>query len=117
METNNKFEYEIKPLDHNALEFLRENTKLGPIASLKVQKARKDAYEYRDLYMKYEPNDLIEVDFSTADELEYQLRFKAWEKSLERNWKQYGDGLGLSEFAEIVLQQHLASEELGNKKR
>lgn len=96
------------------LDALREITKLGPIAYVKVLKARKDAEVLRDFYIKSEPNDIIEVDYSSANDLEYSLRKRALERKVERDWLDYlateNDGYGLSEYADDVLKEHMKSK-------
>lgn len=96
------------------LEALRELTKLNPIAYAKVLKARKEAEILRDLYMKSEPNDVIGVDYSTADELEYSLRMRALERASEKSWRKYieveHDGYGLNQYANDVLTNHIKSK-------
>ena len=93
------------------LEALRDMTTLNPIASIKVLKARKDAEKMSDLYNKYEPNDHIGTDYSTANNLEYSLRMEALERKLENSWQAYlaieKDGFGLIDFAEETLNQHI----------
>ena len=97
------------------LEALRELTKLNPIAYAKVMKARKEAELYRDLYVKYHPNAPIEVDYSTADELEFSLRMNALERIAEKGWKKYieveKDGYGLNQYTNDLITQHINSKQ------
>ena len=90
---------------------LREITRLNPLAYAKVLRARKTAEELRNLYIKSEPNDIIGVDYSTANDLEYSERMRALERSLEKSWREYlsveNDGYGLSEFAAQVLRDEI----------
>ena len=96
------------------LEFLRNNTTLNPIDSAKVIIARRRADKIRDDYIKFNPTNIIEVDYSIADELEYQLRKNAWMKSCEKSWKEYirieNDGYGLIEFAEDQLKRKIKEQ-------
>ena len=105
----------MKEYSYERLEALREITKLNPVAYAKVVKARHDADKFRDLYMKYEPNDQIGVDYTIANELEYELRFRALENGVEKQWKQYlgveDDGYGLEDWAEDVLSEHMKNNE------
>ena len=96
-------------MNQEYLEFLRENTLLTPVCKLKVMNARKQAEKFRDLYVTLNPSDKIGVDYSTADELEYQYRLNNLQKKLEKGWKKYAlvenDGLGLLEFTESYVEQ------------
>ncbi len=96
------------------LEILREETKLNPIDYLKVLKERKAAEQSRDVYIKYEPNDIIGTDYSKANALEYNLRMRALENMLEPSWRDYlrveNDGYGLSDYARSYLNQQLAAK-------
>jgi len=91
------------------LDFLRKNTILGPFAILKIDKLRKESEEFRKWYLKME-GELIDIDYSMADNLEYDLRFRVWENGLARDWMKYGDGLGLSEFADLIMVQNMGNE-------
>jgi len=93
------------------LRILREVVKLNPIDSLRVLRARKQAEYLRELYVKQNPTDIIEVDYSLADDLEYSLRFSALERSMENDFKKYialeNDGLGLCEYVQSYLDQKI----------
>ena len=93
------------------LEVLREITKLNPISYMKVLKARKEAEIFRNLYVKYEPNDKIGVDYSTADALEHSLRKQALAHDLEKSWREYirveNDGYGLMDCVDDTLRHYL----------
>ena len=97
--------------DQQVLESLREVTKLGPVAKLKVARERALAEKSRQSYIKQNPSDIIETDFTRANELESKLRFTSLENSMEKDWKGYEelehDGLGLSEYAESYLTQYM----------
>lgn len=90
---------------------LRDMTKLNPIEYFKVYRARKQAEQLRDVYIKYEPNDVIGTDYSVANDLEYGFRMDALCRSVEEDWKKYisieNDGYGLFEYANDVLQQRI----------
>ena len=96
-------------MKHEYLEFLRENTLLTPVSKLKVMNARRQAEKFRELYVTLNPSDNIGVDYSIADELEYQYRLISLQKRLEKGWKKYAlvenDGLGLLEFTESYIEQ------------
>jgi len=104
---NEKVNIEKKMVDHNVLNYLRENTNLNPIDLLKIKKEVIIAKKNRDFYNKNEPNDLIEIDYTIAEQLEYQFRLTAFERSVEKLWLEHGDGLDLSEFAMNIIQQHI----------
>ena len=93
------------------LEKLRELTNLGPIAKLKLQRARRSAEKFRDLYIKENPSDQIGVDYSTANDLEYELRMNSLRNSMAKSWKEYldyeNDGLGLEEYVSDYLVREL----------
>ena len=93
-------------INYNELEFLRKNTMLGPVALLKIQNLRNNAKEFRNWYYKIE-GELLAVDYSEAEALEYRLRLKAWENKIMPVWQKYGQGWGLTEFAEMVMEQQM----------
>ncbi len=98
-------------VDYEVVEGLREITKLDPIASLKVLRARKAADNFVDLYRKYEPHDEIGADYTDANNLEYELRVKALSRKLEKSWIEYlrteNDGLGLEDYVSDYLTNYL----------
>lgn len=101
-------------INNEELDFLRKNTRLNPIAATKVLIARKQAEKYRDVYIRYNPTDIIEVDYSVADELEYELRKSVWMKLCEKAWKEYSkmenDDYGLIDFAETNMKRLIEEE-------
>ena len=99
-------EYDIKDVDYKVLEYLRKNTILGPIARLKIEKAKLDAEKIRKYYLEVE-HELVELDTATADALEYTFRMNAMERKMTSLWTKYGDGLGLTEFTEDKIRQDL----------
>ncbi len=80
--------FDTRQTNMEELEYLRANTRLGPIAALKLANAKS-------------------INMNLATELEYELRTRAWERIWEKTWKQYGDGQSLSEFAYDSLRQQL----------
>ena len=80
---------ENKNVSIEELEMLSELTKLGPLAEFKVLKARKSAEKFAEIYTKLNPSDEIGVDYSTANDLEYQLRLESLKRGLERSWASY----------------------------
>ena len=105
METINNMR-ESHELDWDKLEYLRNETVLGPVAMYKVNRAKKLAENFRNIYQQYE-GEVVSTDYSVADELEYEMRFNAYCNKLSKDWLQYGDGLGLQEFAENCMAQHI----------
>ena len=101
--------YELGELDQKKLEYLRQNTFIGPIAAMKIANARRRAEKYTEWYNSRE-HEQLGVDYSDADELEYQIRFDAYQRGWEKLWKQYGDGIGLKEYAEDALDQAVKEE-------
>ena len=95
------------------LYYLRELVVLNPIDKLRVLHARSLSEKYRNFYNMYNPNDIIETDYSVADDLEYTLRYKTFVKKLEKDFISYlnleKDGYGLEEHAESVLNNYIES--------
>ena len=92
------------------LETLREIEKLNPINFLRVAKARMEAEKLRELYIKENPSDIIETDFSVAEDLEYELLFNQLRRRVTKDWKDYikleQDGFGLDEYIEEVINSY-----------
>ena len=99
-------EYDTKRIDSNELSFLRANTTLGPVAKIKITQLQAAAEKMRKLYLKAE-GELLESDYSIADEFEYEARLRVWENKCAALWKKSGDGLGLSEFAQLMMEQQM----------
>ena len=99
-------EYDTKEINYQELEFLRKHTRLGPIAILKIQNAEHIAEKFRQWYFSVE-GELLSKDTSQAEELEYELHLRAWENKIAPVWQKYGDGLGLTEFAEMAIEQQI----------
>lgn len=96
-------------INEEELNFLRNNTKLSVIALAKIKRIKRQIDEYCKWYYRNE-GELLEADYTPADLLEYQLRQKAWEQSLESLWKKNPDGLDLAEFAKMSMQQQLPNK-------
>ena len=88
------------------LEYLQKATKLGPIDSIKVQQEKRACVKKRDIYRKDE-GELLEVDYAPAYKLEYDLRFRALEKAVFKDWQKYGDGLELDEYTKEIIKQNV----------
>ncbi len=102
-------EYDIKEMNHDVLNYLRKNTLLGPVAMFKIAKARREAELLRKYYAEVE-HEIIELDTSTADELEYNYRMQAMQKKMYKMWQQYGDGLDLEEFVNVAIANNMENE-------
>ena len=96
-------------IDIVKLEFLRRNTKLSSIDKKKIAKLRALAVKRKKLMDKLERCD-CEVDYSEANESEYNRRFYLWMCSLYRSWSKCNDGLDLVDFANMVIDQNLSKE-------
>ena len=102
--------YDTPEFNYEELEFLRQNTRLGPISMAKIQQIKSQIEKYRRWFLKNE-GELLESDYTPADLLEYELRLKAWERFWEKEWKKNPDGLGLSEFSRMILEQKMNTKQ------
>ncbi len=95
---------------YEELVVLREVTKLDVISSLKVMKECLKAEERQNIMASLDPTHVYSVDYSSANELEYNLRMAALRKMLLEPWKKYisieNDGAGLEIFMERYLNEH-----------
>ena len=99
-------EYDIKEINYKALEYLRKQTILGPIATFKIASARKQAEIVRNFYLTAEHQDLG-IDTSLADELEYQYRYKAFQNRIYLDWLNYGNDKKLDEYTDEIIMNNL----------
>ena len=95
-------------MEYKELEYLRKHTFINPIKKLKVLALRDDAEAYQIMMEEYE-NCHLGIDYSKADELEYEYRMQSWSRSLIYLWMEYGGTQSLDEFALDML--HSAMEE------
>ncbi len=102
--------YDTPKLNYEELEFLRQNTRLGPISMANIQQVKSQIEKYRKWFLKNE-GELLESDYTPADLLEYELRLKAWEHFWEKEWKKDPDGLSLSEFSRMILEQKMNTKQ------
>ena len=98
------------------LNFLRKHTILGPIALMKLGKLKRDIRNAIDIYYKYE-GELLDFDFDSYDQYEYDLRFRYWSYDCANLWMNHADGLGLDDFALRVMDDLIAKEKLLSKKK
>lgn len=105
--------YEGSELDYQKLEYLRKETKLGPVAMMKLLKAKKEVDDSRKWYQQNE-NELIEADYSIVDELEYEMRRTAYQNKVSKEWSKYMDGIDLEEFAETLMDQQISNQNAEN---
>ena len=102
--------YDTTEFNSEELEFLRQNTRLGPISMAKIQQIKSQIEKYRRWFLKNE-GELLESDYAPADLLEYELRLRAWERFWEKEWQKNPDGLGLSEFSRMILEQKMNTKQ------
>ena len=97
-------------LYYKKLNYLRKTVTLKPSEYIKVAKARKSAMRLTELYNKHEKRDLIGVDYSVADQLEYELRMKTYERIMYKMWVSYGKNELLRDFCERCLIEEMQEE-------
>ena len=93
------------------LEALRELTKLGPIAQIRMKKAyliaKKEAIKNKQANL----TKTVEIDYNLVNNLELQLRMVELAKSLTPLWKKYvavGEySSGLSDYINDYLNQYI----------
>lgn len=95
-------EFETKEINYDELTYLRRVTMLGPLALVRVQEAKREAEAARKYYEQVE-HELPGLDTRIADELEYNYRKQALQRRLFKDWEQYGDGLDLEEYVDMVI--------------
>lgn len=95
-------------MEYKELEYLRKHTFINPFKKMKVLALREDAEEMAALMRKVE-NYNPGIDYSKADELEYEYRMQSWARSLLYLWIEYGGTQCLDEFAFDML--HAAMED------
>ena len=104
-----RYIYDItEVVDQKTLNYLRHNTMLGPISSIKVANALRVAQKVREYYLQVEKQD-IGLDTTTADALEYEYRMRAMENKLFHLWEQDPDGLDLYDFVQSKVKQDVDS--------
>ncbi len=87
------------------LVYLRHEARLNLIEWIKVKKLRCLAEETQRLINQKERCQ-VGVDYKEADQLEYQFRFRKFEREMIPLWIQHGDGLGLDEFSYKIIQDN-----------
>ncbi len=96
--------------------FLKANTHLGLISLYKLSNFKCDMEKLRmDFYAS--EGDLIDYDNNAVKKFEYELRFSVWKNKCMDQWLINPDGLGLTEFAEIAMEQQIAREKRFNSKK
>ena len=100
-----------KSYDYETLKLLRKKTILNPIAYIKVLKARQLADVYQRVINQVEHCD-IGVDYSKANELEYNLRFKSWMNCIMPTWYKYASNQDLYDFSYDMLMQSKKNDEM-----
>ena len=90
--------------DYSTLLLLRKNARLDPISFFKVVDEREAAVDYWRIMKRMENCD-IGIDYSRAEQLEANLRFKAWQKKVCGYYLDYKGNLSLEEFAMGLLKE------------
>ncbi|MBQ3307001.1 MAG: hypothetical protein IJG68_02280 [Bacilli bacterium] len=102
--------------DYDTLVLLRKNTKLNPINLIKISNERTKAVEYQQFFNKVE-NAQLGVDYSVAEQLEAELRFKVWKKIVLPYWIKFSNGIELDEYALDLLYRQKEKEKNYTLKR
>lgn len=102
--------------DYDTLVLLRKNTKLNPINLIKISNERTKAVEYQQFFNKVE-NAQLGVDYSIAEQLEAELRFKVWKKNVLPYWIKCSNGRELDEYALDLLYRQKEKEKNYTLKR
>ncbi len=95
---------------YELLKLLRKNTILSPIAYFKILKERELAEDYQSIINKLE-HCYLGVDYSKAEELELNLRFKSWFNKVLGIWYKYDRQSDPYEFAVGLLLENEDEEE------
>ena len=98
------------------LKFLRSNTLLGPISLIKLSKFKTEIEKARAMYYKLE-GDLVDYDFASIEEYEYELRFETWKHKCIEYWMTNRDGLSLSDFSERSMDRQIAIERMHKRRK
>lgn len=99
-----EYNYNNESINYDELKFLRTNTVLSPIAILRINKLKEKIETFREWYFKVE-GELVDSDYTIADKLEYDLRFKIWQTKCAPLWKQISSNIGLYEYAKAAMQE------------
>lgn len=84
--------------DYETLKLLREYTVLDPISYFKVTTERERANRNQQIINKVE-HCCLGADFTKANNLEIDLRFKIWKRKVFIIWNDSYSHMGLNEFA------------------
>lgn len=98
-------------MEYKELEYLRRHTFINPIKKLKVLALRDEAEAYQAMMEEFE-NYHPGIDYSQADELEYEYRMQSWTRSLIYFWIEYGGSQSLDEFAVDMLHSAMEGKKL-----
>ena len=104
--------YFIREYDYEKLDYLRRNTTLSPIISLKVLKKRLEAEYSKRQLIKYNINDNIDNYLEEANIFEYLCRIKIWKNKYTDSWLKYGDKMSLAEYSIMTLNGLIKEEKL-----
>lgn len=92
--------------DYNDLEFLRQNTILGPISLIKLSYLKSRIEQATEMANDC-LNSSFEIDYSKVEELEYEMRFKQWKDRIMLSYINYGEGMTLDSFASMLIHERL----------
>lgn len=94
---------------YEKLEILREETSLDLLSVFRIHRECKRAEHLRDLMAMNDHTHFYSVDYSSANELELNIRYNKLKSELVSVWKQYirveRDGIVLDEFVDGYLER------------
>ncbi len=100
------------------LDALRELTKLGPIARIKIKRANLLAKKEAIKNKQEKPNEELRIDYSIANDLELQLRMVELASSLTNIWQNFvsiGEyRSGLSDYVRDYLNEYIDDKKKEN---
>ena len=104
--------YFIREYDYEKLDYLRRNTTLKPVMSLKVLKKKLEAEYSKRQLIKYNLSDNIDNYLEEANVFEYLCRMKTWEHQFTDTWQIYGNNMSLAEYSIMALNGLIKEEKL-----
>lgn len=84
-------------MTHEKYEYLKANQWLSPVKAVRLAILKRNG-----------ANDEL------LARAEYSYLFESYANSFEKSWQQYGDGLGLGEYAEGALEQSILAQQNQN---
>lgn len=104
--------YFIREYDYEKLEYLRKNTTLNPIMSLKVLKKKLEAEYCQKQYKKYNISANIDNYLEKVNVYEYLCRMKLWQHKFINTYKIYGQKMSLAEYSVMALNKLINEDKL-----